>query len=210
MRKLVIVLVMLMAAGMVFAATSGAFSGTTTGAEEGARVQIKLPLESGTGESAFTSVIVGFSTTPVVAQDTIGNAVTPVGDDTPINLVADGNGAAKLDTGKLYAYWQMSTPESVTVSLLQSGALAGDKSEEVINWTVNAADAAGETKTIGTTASESHTYGTESIELFKLTESDDTVQKKQGSCALVLATENYEGKPIDDYTADLVLKVTIA
>ena len=210
MRKSVFVLVLLLAAGMVFAATSESFSGITSGAEEGAKVQIRLPLESGSGESAFTSVIVGFSTTAVEKKDTIDATVTPVADGTPIDLIPDESGAAKLETGKLYAYWQMSTPESVTVSLSQSGALSGDKSANKINWTVNAAEATGDTKTIGTTEAVEHTYGTESIELFKLTESSNTVQKKQGSCALVIATENYEGKTIDDYAADLVLKVTIA
>lgn len=209
MRKLVIVLVMLMAAGMVFAATHATVSQSNDSA---ASVTITLPLAS---SDDYESIEVGFSSSEVTVNATGADGAIQASDlanvkptavtDTQYKLV-DNNGTASLATGSdLYAYWIIKTKHNVGVSLYLDNPLTGAKRSGKINWEVSA----GADKKAGSTTTGEGVYGKEhAVELSK-TEANNTMKYAVGSQQLTIATEDYSEKDIDDYAANIVLAVSI-
>ena len=133
MRKTLFVLIMLLAVGMLSAATSVTLTDGVR--SDNATLTVTLPLKSGD----FEFITVGF-TGSVVENKTTGtlDTVTPL-EATKVELAANGDNTASLATD-LYAYWQIRTDDSVTVSLSKEKALEGSNPGETIDWKIAAAD----------------------------------------------------------------------
>ena len=202
MKKLIFILVCLLSAGMVFAATSATLTGTTTTGS--AEVTIKLPLAS---SDAFESVEIGFSSNEITTGSDNSSIVsanpTPVSKE--LSLKEDGDGTASLaEDNKLYAYWLIKSKDTVTVSLYLEKALTGETDSNTINWAVTAGDKG----TAGSTTDAK--YGDQNtVEINKVTKNSNTMQYSAGSVALTINTEDYSEKAIDDYSANIVLAVSI-
>ena len=191
MKKILFVLIMLLAVGMLSAATSVTLGNSSEGT---ASINVVLPLKSGEG---FEYVTVGF-TKESVAEKTSGefDAVTPFALD-EVELTPDGDNTASITSG-LYAYWQIRTEDTVTVTLSKEKALTGEDLSNEINW-----------KIVANSLTQDMTqYGnSNAITLVdKWTNETDTIN--QGSAQITINTDDYSGKPTDDYSANLVLKVT--
>ena len=202
MKKLIFILVCLLSAGMVFAATSATLTGTTTTGS--AEVTIKLPLAS---SDAFESVEIGFSSSEITSGETNDAVIeaTPAPVSSELSLKEDGDGTASLDASSpLYAYWLIKSKDTVTVSLYLEKALTGETDSNTINWAVTAGDKG----TAGSTTDAK--YGDQNtVEINKVTKNSDTMQYSAGSVALTIDTADYSEKAIDDYSANIVLAVKI-
>ena len=213
MRKSVFVLVLLLAAGMVFAATS-ASGDLNAESLPSASVKITLPLAS---SDDYESVEVGFSSTAVTVTGTgVAGAIqasdlenvnpTPVTDAEYKLVDENDDGIATLASSKnLYAYWVVKTKQNVSVNLYLDKALTGTRSSgTTINWAVKAGE-----KTAGNTAG-GDVYGSEkSVKIHDVSVSPDTMKYDVGSTSLTIETENFTSKKIDDYAANIVLAVSI-
>ena len=160
MRKTLFVLIMLLAVGMLSAATS-------------------VTLTDG------------------VRSDNATLTVTPL-EATKVELAANGDNTASLATD-LYAYWQIRTDDSVTVSLSKEKALEGSNPGETIDWKIAAADKTQELGDYNTT---------NAISLVDGWKKNEGAVFNQGSAKISIDTANYSGKTTDDYSANLVLTVT--
>ncbi len=202
MRKLIFILVCLLSAGMVFAATSATLTGTTSSGS--AEVTIKLPLAS---SDAFESVEIGFSSSAIStgSDNSSVTEATPTPVSAALSLKEDGDGTASLDASSpLYAYWLIKSKGTVTVSLYLENALTGEDPSNTIDWAVTA----GEKGTAGSTA-EAKYGATNSVEINEVSENSDKMQYSAGSVALTIDTADYSEKAIDDYSANIVLAVSI-
>ena len=191
MKKILFVLIMLLAVGMLSAATSVTLGNSSEGT---ASIKVVLPLKSGEG---FEYVTVGF-TKDSVTEKTSGefDAVTPFASD-EVELTPDGDNTASITSG-LYAYWQIRTEDTVTVTLSKEKALTGADLSNEINWKITAK---------GSTQNMNEYTSTSAITLVNAwTNETDTIN--QGSALITIETEDYSGKPTDDYSANLVLNVT--
>ena len=192
MRKTLFVLIMLLAAGMLSAATSVTLTDEVR--SDNATLTVTLPLKSG----GFEFITVGF-TGNEVSNATTGTlaTVTPL-EATEVELAANGDNTASLATD-LYAYWQIRTDDTVTVSLSKEKALEGSNPSETIDWKITAADK---------TQNMSDYDTTNAISLVDRWVKGEDAEFNQGSAKISIDTANYSGKTTDDYSANLVLTVT--
>lgn len=205
MRKVLVVLVMLLTVGTLFANTFVKVEGKTETAQT-ASVTINLPLSSADG---YTGVEVGFSTNAV---DSVDTEVTS--SNSSINLdIANDKGS--LSDG-LHAYWKLTTNNSVTVKMYLAEALKGatGSNTDTINWQVTATEIAAEDKTVGSLSTESaDVYESDhAITLVSLTpvaEEPNKIQTVADSTPLTIQTASFAGKTVDDYSADIVLSVEV-
>lgn len=192
MRKTLFVLIMLLAVGMLSAETSVTLTDGTR--SDKATLTVTLPLKSGD----FEFITVGF-TGSVVENKTTGtlDTVTPL-EATKVELAANGDNTASLATD-LYAYWQIRTDDTVSVSLSKEKALEGSNPDETIDWKIAAADKTQELGDYNTT---------NAISLVDGWEKNDGAVFNQGSAKISIDTANYSGKTTDDYSANLILNVS--
>lgn len=198
MRKLVIVLVLLMAAGMVFAADASVYTAGVTAdtGEASAKLRVVLPLSG----DDFSSVVVGFTANPVSEYVDSFSEVKPLTED--IELVQNADKTSAELTSGLHAYWQVQTKNKVAITLGVSGALTGETdTSAVIDWQVTADDTS-----IGISNNEGNYSSTITLYTSDLSES---VVRAQGSEAITIATADYAGKPIQDYSANILLNVKV-
>ena len=193
MRKTLFVLIMLLAVGMLSAATSVTLESSEESGE--ANLKIVLPLKS--GGQGFEFITVGFTNT-AVSPATTGSLseVTPL-DVEQLTLNADGDNSASITDG-LYAYWQLRTSDTVNVTLKKGGQLTGATTAEKIDWKITA-DSAG---------SQEMTDYDNAIKLVEDWTAGEGEVFNQGSAKITVETDKYEGKATDDYSANLVLTVT--
>ena len=205
MRKVLVVLVMLLTVGTLFASTFVKVEGTTETAQT-ASVTINLPLNSADG---YTGVEVGFSTNAV---DSVDTEVTS--SNSSINLdIANDKGS--LSDG-LHAYWKLTTNNSVTVKMYLAEALNGaaDDNTDTINWQVTATEIEAEDKAVGSLSTEpADEYESDhAITLVSLTPvagAPSKIQTVADSTPLTIQTASFAGKTVDDYSADIVLSVEV-
>lgn len=205
MRKVLVVLVMLLTVGTLFADTFVKVEGKTETAKT-ASVTINLPLSSTNG---YTGVEVGFSTNAV---DSVDTEVTS--SNSSINLdIANDKGS--LSDG-LHAYWKLTTNNSVTVKMYLAEALDGatDDNTDTINWQVTATEIEAEDKDVGSLSTKSaDVYGSDhAITLVSLTPvagASNKIQTEADSTPLTIQTASFAGKTVDDYSADIVLSVEV-
>ena len=205
MRKVLVVLVMLLTVGTLFASTFVKVEGTTETAQT-ASVTINLPLNSVDG---YTGVEVGFSTNAV---DSVDTEVTS--SNSSINLdIANDKGS--LSDG-LHAYWKLTTNNSVTVKMYLAEALNGaaDDNTDTINWQVTATEIEAEDKAVGSLSTEpADEYESDhAITLVSLTPvagAPSKIQTVADSTPLTIQTASFAGKTVDDYSADIVLSVEV-
>ena len=191
MKRILFVLIMLLAVGMLSAATSVTLDGSTRNGD--AKLKVVLPLKSGD----FEYITVGF-TESEVATATTGDfaVVTPYASE-EVDLNPDGDNTASF-TKDLYAYWQIRTEDTVTVTLSKDEALTGTNPANKINWKISAKS----------TAQGMNDYdATNAITLVDAWTKDVSNPINQGSAKITIDTEDYSGKPTDDYSASLVLNV---
>ena len=206
MRKVLFVLVMLLTVGILYAATSVQIP--NDGDETTATLKISLPLETGS-EGGYSSIRVGFSSEAVSDVTATPKDIS----SEPMALTISGD-KASLDSG-LFAYWQMVTPNNVTVSMYLSDALKGDASSVGIDWMVTAPDATDSDKDVGTLLAEetATAYGkNHSITLVSLTPvagAPNKIQTEADSTPLTIQTASFAGKTVDDYSANIVLSVEV-
>ena len=205
MRKVLVVLVMLLTVGTLFASTFVKVEGKTETAQT-ASVTINLPLSSADG---YTGVEVGFSTNAV---DSVDTEVTS--SNSSINLdIANDKGS--LSDG-LHAYWKLTTNNSVTVKMYLAEALNGatDDNTDTINWQVTATEIEAEDKAVGSLSTEpADVYESDhAITLVSLTPvagAPSKIQTVADSTPLTIQTASFAGKTVDDYSADIVLSVEV-
>ncbi|MBU3808461.1 MAG: hypothetical protein H9802_08580 [Candidatus Phocaeicola faecipullorum] len=205
MRKVLVVLVMLLTVGTLFASTFVKVEGKTETAQT-ASVTINLPLSSADG---YTGVEVGFSTNAV---DSVDTEVTS--SNSSINLdIANDKGS--LSDG-LHAYWKLTTNNSVTVKMYLAEALNGaiDDNTDTINWQVTATEIEAEDKDVGSLSTEpADVYESDhAITLVSLTPvagAPSKIQTVADSTPLTIQTASFAGKTVDDYSANIVLSVEV-
>ncbi len=192
MRKVLLILVMLMSVAMLAAETSVTVGGDTTSGS--AKVKIVLPLDS---EEFGTTVVVGFSTKAV---DSSTAPTAPAAGEIELIKSASGN-TAELSSG-LHVYWQTNNPNAnFTLKLYQEKALSSTNG--TIDWTVTASGETLNGNADGSTTT--YEYGdTEAITIDEVSTS-----KTIGSTAVTMKTADYTGKPLEEYSANLVLAVSV-
>lgn len=192
MKKILFVLIMLLAVGMLSAVTSVTLNSSTRTGE--ATLKVVLPLKSGD----FEYITVGF-TDSEVTEATTGNfaVVTPFASE-EVKLNSDGDNTASYTTD-LYAYWQIRTDDTVTVTLSKDKALTGASVSDTINWKITANE---------DTQGMSDYKDSNAITLVNAWKAAEASTINQGSALITIDTDDYSGKPTDDYSANLVLKVT--
>lgn len=192
MKRILFVLIMLLAVGMLSAATSVTLGEKSEGA---ALINVVLPLKSGEG---FEYVTVGFTNTSVSTKTSgVFDTVTPLASG-EVELTPDGDNTASITSG-LYAYWQIRTKDTVSVSLSKEKALTGAETNNEINWKITANEDIQDMDEYTTTRA---------ITLVDAWTKDASNTINQGSAQITIDTDDYSGKPTDDYSANLVLKVT--
>lgn len=192
MKKILFVLIMLLAVGMLSAATSVTLDGSTRNGE--ATLKVVLPLKSG----EFEYITVGFTDSKVATAATGEFAVVTPYASGEVKLNSDGDNTASIKSN-LYAYWQIRTNNTVTVTLSKDKALTGASVSDTINWKITA----------GEGAQDMNDYAaTNAITLVNAWKAAEGTTINQGSAQITIDTENYSGKPTDDYSANLVLNVT--
>lgn len=191
MKKILFVLIMLLAVGMLSAATSVTLDGSTRTDE--ATLKVVLPLKSGD----FEYITVGFTNASVSAKKSGEfDAVTPFASD-KVELTPNEDNTASITSG-LYAYWQIRTDDTVTVTLSKDKALTGASVSDTIDWKIVA-----DSKT-----QDMNDYDTtNAITLVTAWKAAEGSTIKQGSAQITIETDDYSGKPTDDYSANLVLNV---
>ena len=206
MRKLVIVLVMLMAAGMVFASSySGNSTADSLTDEKLATLKVTLPLKT----DEFSSVIVGFASNELTINNTVETFTKEISVLTEdIELIPKANGGGAEYTGNLYAYYQIQSTHDVTVNLSVSGALKGVTDNTVtVDWKVSTGSE--EDEIIGGTTG-TPTY-TDKISIFEPSATgSDTVTRAEGSKKISIETADYAGKLIQDYAANINIEVSVS
>ena len=192
MKKILFVLIMLLAVGMLSAATSVTLdTSTRTG---NAKLKVVLPLKSGD----FEYITVGFTNSEVATAKTGDFAVVTPYAEEKVELNPDGDNTASI-TEDLYAYWQIRTDETVTVTLSKDDALTGTNSANKINWKIAANSSTQDMTDYDTT---------NAITLVNAWKAGAGTTINQGSAQITIETDDYSGKPTDDYSANLVLNVT--
>lgn len=193
MRKVLLILVMLMSVAMLAAATSATVGGDTASGK--AEVKIVLPLDS---EEFGTTVVVGFSTNAV---DSSTAPTAPA--DGEIELIKSASGNTAELSSELHVYWQTNdSSANFTLKLYQETALTSTNGK--IDWTVTASG-----ETLNGTADGSTTpyeYGdTEAITIDEVVPATTLT----GSVPVTMKTADYTGKPLEEYSANLVLAVSV-
>ncbi len=191
MKKILFVLIMLLAVGMLSAATSVTLDGSTRNGE--ATLKVVLPLKSG----EFEYITVGFTDSEVDTAETGAFAVVTPYASGEVKLDSDGDNTASIKSN-LYAYWQIRTNSTVTVTLSKDKALTGESVSDTIDWKIVA-----DSKT-----QDMNDYDTtNAITLVNAWKAAGGSTINQGSAQITIDTEDYSGKPTDDYSANLVLNV---
>lgn len=192
MKKILFVLIMLLAAGMLSAATSVTLDASNrTG---NANLKVVLPLKSGD----FEYITVGFTNSEVNTAETGDFAVVTPYAEEEVELNPNGDNTASIKSN-LYAYWQIRTEDTVTVTLSKDKALTGTDPNNEINWKITANEDAQDMTEYGNSTA---------ITLVNAWTKDVSNTINQGSAQITIDTEDYSGKPTDDYSANLVLNVT--
>ena len=196
MRKVLFVLVMLLTVGILYAATSVQIPNDDD--ETTATLTVSLPLKTGSGYDS--NVEVGFSSSAVESFDATPGAF----DGDKKVLTVDGDHA----DGSVYAYWKIASNDGVTINLYLDSALTGTTPENTINWTVKAIDVK-QTPVAGSLTESA--YGpTNDIELYKLENAEHaTMNTVVGDTELEITTASFNGKAVDDYSANIVLSVEV-
>ena len=192
MRKVLLILVMLMSVAMLAAATSATVGGDTTSGK--AEVKIVLPLDS---EEFGTTVVVGFSTNAV---DSSTAPTAPADGEIELIKSASGN-TAELSSG-LHVYWQTNdSSANFTLKLYQQKALTSTNG--TIDWTVTASE-----ETLNENGSATtYDYGdTNAITIDEVAPASSLI----GSVPVTMKTADYTGKPLEEYSANLVLEVSVS
>ena len=191
MKKILFVLIMLLAVGMLSAATSVTLDGSTRNGE--ATLKVVLPLKSG----EFEYITVGFTDSEVDTAETGAFAVVTPYASGEVKLDSDGDNTASIKSN-LYAYWQIRTNSTVTVTISKDKALTGESVSDTIDWKIVA-----DSKT-----QDMNDYDTtNAITLVNAWKAAGGSTINQGSAQITIDTEDYSGKPTDDYSANLVLNV---
>lgn len=192
MKKILFVLIMLLAVGMLSAATSVTLDSSIRTGE--ATLKVVLPLKSGD----FEYITVGFTDSEVTTAKTGDFAVVTPYAQEEVKLDSNGDNTASI-TSELYAYWQIRTDDTVTVTLSKDKALTGASVSDTINWKITAN---------GNTQDMNEYTTATAITLVNAWTKDASNPINQGSALITIATADYSGKPTDDYSANLVLNVT--
>ena len=201
MRKFYVVLAMLLSTSVLFAAVLTTVEGIGTGKAE---VTISLPLSTGTDDGEYNSnVEVGFSATPVEAFETAPGLF----DGNKHVLTISGDHA----TGSLYAYWKIASNESITINLYLQNALTGEEPNNTIDWIAKATDVLGKPSAGSLTGGES-AYGEDNfIPVYTLENKAGTTMKTEvGDTKLEITTASFDEKAVDDYSANIVLAVSVS
>lgn len=198
MKKILSVyLLLLLAAGMLFAATS--VSGTAIpvkGSPSTAELSIKLDMSGGTGATSYWEV--GF-TEEAVDSDT--TAITALGStEVAFELDADQMIASYGGENKLYVYWSILSGTKASVKLYMEDQLSGSLPASLIHWSL----VAGENDPI------EHLYSkANAVEIFAFDPSINGVSAK-GSMPVTVITDSLSGVTPDTYTGKLVLSIETA
>ena len=198
MRRILVILMFMLAMGMVFAADElGIKEGAVAGGE-GAYIPVTLTLNN----TNAGQVVIGFSTHPVTtAEDQSSNKKT-IATLTPDPATGTASLSAKDST---YVFWQIQSSDTLYVQL-STDSLTNSGSE--IEWKITDETSSSTTLIDGT---GDGTY--EAKDLYKH-EPGGKFKAKFGSMKLGMTTENYSAKlasgslPIGDYTANLIVKIT--
>ena len=197
MRKVLLILVMLMSVAMLAAATSATVGGDTTSGS--AKVKIVLPLND--SEEFGQTIVVGFSTTEVSESSA---PTAPANDEIELVKATSGN-AAELTTGGLYVYWQTNDSDAnFTLKLYQEKALTSI-SNNTIDWKVTASDDTLNNDADGTAGKEYNYGSTNTITIDEVAPATKLID----SVPVTMKTADYTGKPLEEYSANLVLAVSV-
>ena len=196
MRKVLLILVMLMSVAMLAAATSATVGGDTTSGK--AEVKIVLPLDS---EEFGTTVVVGFS------KNAVDSSTAPTAPaDGEIELIKSASGnTAELSSG-LHVYWQTNdSSANFTLKLYQAKALTST-SNNTIDWKVTASNDTLNKDADGTAGKEYNYGSTNTITIDEVAPATELID----SVPVTIETADYTGKPLEEYSANLVLEVSVS
>ena len=197
MRKVLLILVMLMSVAMLAAATSATVGGDTTSGS--AEVKIVLPLND--SEEFGQTIVVGFSTTEVSESSA---PTAPANDEIELVKATSGN-AAELTTG-LHVYWQTNDSDAnFTLKLYQENALTST-SNNTIDWKVTASNDTLNKDADGTAGKEYNYGSTNTITIDEVAPATELID----SVPVTIETADYTGKPLEEYSANLVLEVSVS
>lgn len=134
-RILTILVILLMAAGMVFAASSvngDDTNGVIPPKNSPAKAEIEFKLDVSDGVNSQSKWEVGFSSAAVTADA----SSVPVPVDSTISFNLDTNALVGTYGGEnsLYAYWSVLSGHSAIVKLYMEGPLRGATNSEELNW----------------------------------------------------------------------------
>ena len=198
MRRILVILMFMLAMGMVFAADElGIKEGAVAGGE-GAYIPVTLTLNN----TNAGQVVIGFSTHPVTtAEDQSSNKKT-IATLTPDPATGTASLSAKDST---YVFWQIQSSDTLYVQL-STDSLTNSGSE--IEWKITDETSSPSSILIDGT---DETY--EVKDLYKH-EPGGKFKAKFGSMKLGMTTENYStdlasgSLPTGNYTAKLIVKIT--
>ena len=199
-RILTILVVLLMAAGMVFAASSvngDDADGAIPSKDAPAKAEIEFKLDVSGGSSSQSKWEVGFSSSAVTAAA----SSVPVPVDSTISFNLDTNALVGTYGGEnsLYAYWSVLAGSSAIVKLYMEEPLKGATNSEELDW---------QFQVNGGQFITGYGGNDEGAYALILDFDPSTGIGAKGSCSVTVQTASLSAVKPDTYSGNLVLSIS--
>ena len=202
MKRIMMIGLVMLLAGTMFAATNTPVKGDVESATSGAPATQDYTLKLG----EVDSYEIGFSTTAVT---TFKSQTTAPGSSVELT-VADGEDVGRNTAADLYVYWKITSAEECYISL-SATALKDFVSNDTID-TKFKTELAGEN--MGTavdpvvTVSNTDSADPISDNLYHFEPADNKLESKAGSQKITIETESLNGKAPGEYNGTITLTIT--